>query len=281
MFRRIYTTVILLSLFTMILACQQVSQPERSSNDWPKAGSILTASIVTKRSEAEKAKEDEVAIRRTKVLLEKMAAEKEKEVLANKEESIKKVHQEYEQDVASYQFKVARWGNWLELSIARGKKKFSTSVNLDLVTTLHLEKGTEVTEDSEVWYSAIQVLNGSKEDKDTEEINCYRGDSVSMSMRLKDYHWVVTPRYDRVPDRPMFEEFQQKTDVFGRDGRIDIRTLSFGFNCSIVVLDKRTKGFAKYSQDDIIHFDGIAELYVPTGLGERVYKQILEAKDKN
>lgn len=280
MFRRIYI-IALLSFFTVTLACQQASQPERPYTDWPKAGSILTASIVTKPTEAEKAKEkeQEAEANRTEAMLEKMAAEKEKEVLAGKDEYNKKVHQEHDQDVASYQFKVARWGNWLELSIARGKKKFSTSINLELVTTLHLEKGTEVSEDMEVWYSVIQVQNGSAENEDAEEANCYHGES--MLKLMKGYHWVVKPRYSLVPERFVFEETEPKTDVFGRDIRIQNGMLYSGFGCTTVALDKKTKDFARYSQDDVIHFDGIAMLYVPAGLGERVYRQILEVKEKN
>lgn len=250
-----------------------------------KSSPVIPEAVVTEVAASESAKKVEKSPKESNskavlLQLQKLAEAAEPDVLAKKGKILADVQAEHAKDVEAYRFKVSRWGEWLEMSIARKARdsekmeKFSTSINLGLVTTVRLEGGHGPDEEGELNYYAS--LEESKKPEPTKDDHsgvtfssgpCY---GYELEPAPKGYRWKVAPDLPTVPYRLLFQEIKQEASQFG----------GFGYCSGAVGVAFETGHFPRFAQDDVIYFDGIAQLYAPAGLGEKVYRQILAAKDE-
>lgn len=217
---------------------------------------------------------------RIQAKLEALAKEASVDVLAKKDKLMADAVAEHDADVASYHYRISRWGDWLEVSIARGDadkakpaQKVSTSINLGLVTTVRLEPGHGPDLEGEVSYRADY-------DRDKPNPTGLGGSFVYCNEYYESddppagYHWKVYPLLPEAPYRALFHE-NEKAGAMAFNG-------GGAFGCGYgFIAGGSTKNMPRFAQDDVIHFDGIAEMYVPAGLGEKVYREILNAKDSS
>lgn len=212
--------------------------------------------------------------------VEKLAVAEEAAAKSEAPKYLAKAQEENAADRAAYKFKVARWGDWLEVSIARldyEKKidKYSTSINLQLVTTIHLESGHGPDSEGVLDYKLFEADDVSKDNDRIGESGC---DNGYLDPPRKGYHWKIVPQYPTPENHHMFEETPQQnanTIMMSQNWGGGVIYCGAGISVSY-----RTEHFPRYSEDDVIRFDGIAVLYVPAGKGEEVYRQILGAKDQ-
>lgn len=225
---------------------------------------IVTAQVVKPKTKAE------ITADQVREQVYKLAKAAEVEALAKRNAVSADAKAEHDKDVDAYRFKVSRWGDWLEISIARldGAKltKFTTSVNLQLVTTIHLEAGHDPDEEGIVRYVVHEVPD---KEQNFEMIGGGPCGFDEWYPASKGYHWKVDPWLPTAPIRSMFYE---KT-------KADSGFLGGSEFCGPPPVQLTTEHFPQFAADDEIHFDGIAVLYVPAGLGEGVYRKILAAKD--
>lgn len=190
-----------------------------------------------------------------------LARQAEPEVLKEVGKTLSEYRETYAKDKAAYQFKVSRWGHWLELSFARvqGDKlqKYSTSVNLDLVTTVHLVEGRPPDEKGTIYYSVY-----------------YQGSSGGSISGWGSY---TVPAGYKLAVRPEPIPYPSYTKIFEETKQGDLA--QWGWNQGNYATYK-TENYPRSAEDDQIYLDGIAVIYCPAGLGEKVYREILAAQDK-
>jgi hypothetical protein len=222
----------------------------------------------------EKATADQQA--RLRAQIEKLARAYEPKALAENSDVLLKARVEHATDVAAYKFKVVRWGDWLEVSMARqseGKiQKFSTSINLKLVTTIRIEEGHGPDQEGELTYESRAVKNI----KDKEDDGIFGGgpcgDGWTLYPVAAGYHLEIAPKTPQPETREMFEEIKPPTSYNS------MNTIYCGYGDRV---ELRTPHYARYAKDDVIYFDGIATLNTPAGLGKGIFHKILAAKDSS
>lgn len=236
-----------------------------------------SASTETHNSIAKKPSVKEVTQKELRAQVEALTVAAESKALAEAPKLLAQMQDEHAKDVAAYKFKVSRWGDWLEISLARlGNKaklqKFSTSINLKLVTTVHLAEGHGPDEDGELRYDATTRSDARPDTSSgmTWSSNC---DPWELPQPGQGRHWEIIPDTPTAPSREMFYEISQ------RDEGGTIYSMGYGNRCGYYGVQKTTTHYPRFAADDVIHFDGIAILYAPAGLGEKVYREILAAKD--
>jgi hypothetical protein len=230
------------------------------------------------RKEAAEREAERLAEEKTQLEVERQAKAAEPSALAEQAKIAEAARASYERDIAGYEFHAARWGDWLEISIARvagdpkeKKQKFSISINLQLVTTIHLDPGHPPDTDGEVSYRAVEVADKGNESNGGLGWLC-GGIHYGIPPASKGYHWKVEPEF---PSAPSFFTIFQETPK-------EATAVAYGGWCGYPFMAKfSTKPFPRFAEDDVIRFDGIAILNTPAGLGEKVYRQILAAKEGN
>jgi hypothetical protein len=187
--------------------------------------------------------------------LENTAKDKECCVLTERSHRFDEAEAEYKRDCEGFRFKCNRWGDWLEISIARLSNNnhwydthHSSAINLKQV-------------------NSIQLVEGSK--PDMRGVVTYKGTSTRDDN--KELVWKVEPQYPDIPaGRPLFAP-----DIS------NVNSLSnYGYWSGEVRISFNTPNFPRPAEDDKIFFHGVGKIFTPAGIGAKVYKQILTAKDK-
>src|SRR5436309_3087604 len=110
-----------------------------------KKADSVSAAVPRKDSEAQQERDE----KEVHAELERKAKVAEPDALAQKDKLFADAKAEHDRDVTGFHFKCSRWGEWLELSTARMAnpakasypQRYSTSLNLDLVTAVRLQQG--------------------------------------------------------------------------------------------------------------------------------------------
>ncbi len=211
--------------------------------------------------------------------LETMAKEAEPAVLAQKGDLFAKANAEWTKDRDSYKFECRRFGDFLTVFIERGAnpdpklqkyssypRKYVTSVNLMTSRTIKLLDGHEPDLNGVVRYSGTGVPD---EDK----------------VGAKELEW--TDRYDKktqtqffkiVPSLPYIPTSGRQ--VFALDapppqqnGGMSVMVYSGG----PAYTNFRTENFVRPAEDDQVRFEGTAaSIFVPAGMGQKIYDAIMK-----
>lgn len=211
-----------------------------------------------------KMKEDDTEV--IHVQLEAMAKVAEAKALARKDAIFAEAKVSHDKDVSGFAFKCSRWGEWLEISTARlgneRDKRFSTALNLNLVTNVTLVRGHVPDLEGEVEYYVF-----TQGDDGTGSISGSGIDGNEPAPR--GFHYVVLNREPYIPtDRPLFY-ITPKPD----------NNYAWQMGNQMYQIRLKTPHYPRPAEDDQIKLTGIdATLYTPAGQGERVYREILNAK---
>jgi hypothetical protein len=165
---------------------------------------------------------------------------------------------EYEKDKVGYMFECSRFGQWLQVSIARLNNTpkvsrygydtvYSASLNLDQVKTIRLVIGYVPDRNGTLRYThSTMIVDGAR---------------VT----------TVEPDYPRIPrGRPLFH-LEPKSDP-------SLHNYYAGYEYRIKYI---TENFTRLAEDDQILFEDLgAHIYAPALMGQAVYDQILQVRDK-
>lgn len=196
--------------------------------------------------------------------IEKLALDEQTKLLANKDEKWAQMLAEFEKDKKGYKFQCARWGNFLNLSIARlgnaepssentwwqpHPRYYSGSLNLDLIKEISFTEGSEPALDFTVTYrhSVNHTTDGDKD-------NIY-----SNAQAVK----TSSPMINFEPEP-------------SKNGSGMGNSLYYGQN-EPYKTKLTTPDYPRQAEDDKIIFRGVgATLYAPAGMGSDLYKRILK-----
>jgi hypothetical protein len=205
----------------------------------------------------------------------------------------------FKSDTDSYSFEAKRWGDFLSVFIARGKDKYSGSINLSSVKEIKLTQGHPPDLGGSVSYNVIEVPDDPKS-TNSFAYQCGAGNR-DYSCRLnfkqppsKGYHYKVEASLPTMKSaRPMVyiptPQITYTTTSSGSTGTTyncgSGQVIYFGSSGSTTSYisggnynEVVTKNVARDAEDDTIQFDGISVLlYTPAGLGESVKDKILTA----
>lgn len=197
--------------------------------------------------------------------IEKLASDRQAELLAKKDEEFALMVKLHNEDVAGYKFKCERWGNFLSLSIARlanpiphddyDKERFwpqhySGALNLDLIRRIEFREGRPPDTARTIYYSFYKDPHG--------EIILYGSDSPANK---------GGPIIRAIsPDHPAGANFSRGLLIGEKPYAIKIKT----------------PDMPRPALDDEIRLIGIdTMLHAPAGMGAEIYKQLLLATGKD
>lgn len=187
----------------------------------------------------------------------------EPEILKKADALFQEFYNEFYHDREDYRVRINRLQNWLQIFIERQDRTFSTALNLDRIDSVRLDKGREPDNLGEVDYQ-------------------YEWETTP---RLDGSRWshegayVLKPQLPKLRIRELFVENIDAVTRINHELAAHSRTLrslaSYPPDPSY-----QTPNFPRCAQDDWIVFAGIRSvLYVPAGLGERIYNRILQTRD--
>lgn len=201
---------------------------------------------------------------------DRLAREKEAELLAEAPHILAEMVARHERDVAAYSFECRRFGDFLTVFLERGRikdwgsewqvEKFSTGINIGRTKTIRLENGNAPDEKGRVMYRAHLRAKG--------------GGGTS-------YCWPGPP----MPD----ENYERAVNPDWRFCRRWARNGDF-----VTIVDREDKGHSQYweeslarhvtenfprdASDDHVHFYGAdISINAPAGLGGSVLEKVMAA----
>lgn len=214
-------------------------------------------------------------------LLETLARDAEPMALAKRDELLAAARLEHERDVAGFRFECARWGDFLNLSIARlgnptepkehffyverPEQKYSTAINLRHANTVRLILGNLPDTEGELTYG--YWLPHDKMDG----CGTLGGTGFGNYLPPKGSHWEAAPNLPHIPySRPLFEIRAPKV---AEHNVIDLSASNYRIKFT-------TQNYTRAAHDDRIFFESLnATLFAPAGCGESVYRQVLTARE--
>lgn len=188
--------------------------------------------------------------------LDEEARAAEPDALAKADALLVEAIAEHEKDAASYRFECRRWGDFLSLFIGR---------------TTHRGvgdwRGWQQVYSPETYATSINI-------RETREIRLDRGNEPDRNGRLEYYvsHSVGDNRV-----MPSYPRPQMQRHLFLLDPPPRPESEGLIYSCPDIGPRYATPNYPRVAGDDQIRFEGVgATLFVPAGLGQKVYDQILQ-----